>query len=127
MFDTCSAAANRNRIVTPLANELITFFINCKPTFISGPRCLLRNPLDCVILDSWIFNNITLADEFFTKLLQDFEVYLSVSNNLCGKLVLSLESSIMFVDSFRATSVAFFIINFSLLILADEFIFTLSH
>ena len=33
---------------------------------------------------------------------------MSVSNILCGKLVLSLESQIMFDESFRVTSVAYF-------------------
>ena len=42
------------------------------------------------------------------KALQSYETCLLVSNSLCGKLVLSLESQIIFDKSFRVTSVAYF-------------------
>ena len=44
--------------------------------------------------------------------LQSFETCLLVSNNLWEKLVLSLQSPIIFDDSFRVTSVALFVIAF---------------
>ena len=42
------------------------------------------------------------------KALQNYVTCLSVSNSLRGKLVLSLESQIIFDESFRVTSVAYF-------------------
>ena len=48
-------------------------------------------PPNCIILDNWVFENFILADELFSKVLQSFENYVSVNNNLCGKLVSSLE------------------------------------
>ena len=44
-----------------------------------------------VRLDSWVFNKIVLANKLFVKALRSLETCLSVSNNLCGKLVPSLE------------------------------------
>ena len=43
------------------------------------------------------------ADGTCTKALRSFETCRSVSNNLCRKLVLSLESPIMFDQKFRVT------------------------
>ena len=34
-----------------------------------------------------------------------FQTYVSVNKNLCGKLILSLESSITFDERFKVTSV----------------------
>ena len=42
-----------------------------------------------------------LADEPFAKALRIFETCVSVNNNLCQKLVLSLESPIKFDESFK--------------------------
>ena len=39
-------------------------FINGKAVFSSGPKNLPRNPSDCSILDSWVYDNFILADEF---------------------------------------------------------------
>ena len=47
------AVANRNGTNTILGNSVGTFFINCNTTFINGPRNIPRNPLDCIILDSY--------------------------------------------------------------------------
>ena len=44
--------------------------------------------------------------------LQSFETCLLVSNNLCEKLVSSLQSPVVFDDSFRVTSVALFVVAF---------------
>ena len=56
-----------------------------------------------------------LAHELFAKALQILEICVSVNNNLCRKLVLSLESSIEFDERFKVTSVSFSIPDFSLL------------
>ena len=47
-----------------------------------------------------------LTGKLFAKALS-YETYLSVSNNLCGKLVSWLESLVMFDESFRVI-LAFF-------------------
>ena len=92
---------------TLLPNGLSTFFINGEPTFINGLRKLRRKLPDCTILDSWVFDDLILADKLFAKVLRGFETYLSVIRNLCWKLVSSLESPNVFDESFRITSVAF--------------------
>ena len=108
-----AVAVNSNCIKTRLINGLSTFTINDNPIFINGPRILPRNPTDCTILDNWVFDNFILGDELFAKILRSFETCLSVSNNSCGKLVLSLESPIMFDENLRVTSVAFFDASFN--------------
>ena len=47
-----AAAFNPNGIKTLLANGLITLFINGNPIFSNGPRSLLRNPPDWIILNN---------------------------------------------------------------------------
>ena len=71
-------------------------------------------PPNCTILDNWVFQNFMLADESLAKALRIIETYVSVKNNLCEKLVLSLESPATFDEIFIATSVPFFILDFSL-------------
>ena len=44
-----------------------------------------------------------------------FKTYVSVNNNLCGKLASSLESPIIFGERFNITPVPFFIHGFNLL------------
>ena len=46
-----------------LANGLSTFFNNGNPVFSNHPRSLPRNPPDCTVLVSWVFDDFTLADE----------------------------------------------------------------
>ena len=55
------------------------------------------------------------ADEPFANALRSFETCVLVSNNLCGKLSLSLESPTTFEEIFKVTSVPFFIPDFNLL------------
>ena len=52
------------------------FFINGKPTFVNGPRILPRNPPDCIILVSCVFDNFSLANELFSKVLPKPETQL---------------------------------------------------
>ena len=54
-------------------------------------------------------------EESFPKALLNFESCVLVNNNLCRKLVSSLELSIKFDETFSVTSVPFFIADFSLL------------
>ena len=56
-----------------------------------------------------------------------YEALISVNNNLCGKLILSLESPITLDERFKVTSVPFFIHDFNLLSCElESFTFTLS-
>ena len=73
-----------------------------------------RTPPNCTILDNWIFENFILADEPFAKALRIFETYVLVSNNLCGKLVSSLEFPIKFDERFKVNLVPFFIADFQI-------------
>ena len=85
-------------------------------------------PPNCTILYSWVLDVFTLADEIFTKVLRTIETCLSVNNNFYGKLVSSLKSPITFDESFKNTSVQFFIPHFNLLRCElDNFTFKLLH
>ena len=57
---------------------------------------LPRNPPDCIILGNCVFENFILANEPLAKALQIFETCVSVNNNLCQKLVSSVELQIKF-------------------------------
>ena len=65
-------------------------------------------------LDHWVFITFIVAHEPFVKTLRIFETYALVYNNLCGKLVLSLEFPIIFDKRFKVISVPFFIEDFNL-------------
>ena len=52
-----------------------------------------------MILDNSVFYSLVSVDELYAKALQRFATCLLVNNNSCGKLVLSLESPIIFDDS----------------------------
>ena len=56
-----------------------------------------------------------LPDEPFAKVSQSLKTCVLVNNNLCGKLVSSLESPITFDERFKFASVPFFIHDFNLL------------
>ena len=68
---------------------------------------------DCVILDSWVFDNFTSADKLFLKALQSLEACVSVYNNSCWKLISSIESPTTFDERFKVTSALFFIPEFN--------------
>ena len=86
----CSAV-NPNGIKTLSLNGLITFFINGNTIFNNGPRSPPRNLPDCIILDDWVFDNLTSVDGLFAKALRRLATCLLVSNNSCAKLISSLE------------------------------------
>ena len=104
-----SIAVIPNGIKTLLANGLSKFPIKGNPVFNNGPKYLLPNPLDCVILSNWVFDNFILVKKLFTKALRILETCVLVSNNLCGKLFSSAESLAKFDERFKVTLVPFFI------------------
>ena len=53
--------------VTVNHNSISTFLINGKPTFINGPRNLPKNPPNCIVLYSSVFDNFILRPK--TKIL----------------------------------------------------------
>ena len=108
-----AAAANPNVIKTLLANGLSTFPATGNQFFSNRPKRLSGNPPDYPILCNWVFDNLILADEFFAKALGSLETCVLVNSNLCGKLFPSLESPTMFDQSFKVTSVLFFIPDFN--------------
>ena len=70
------------------------------------------------------FDNFILADKPFMKALQSLEICPLNNNNLCGKLVPSLELRTIFDERFKVTSVPFFIPDVNVLSFAlDNFIF----
>ena len=62
-----------------------------------------------------MFGSFILVEELFAKALQSLKTCVVVNNNLCGKLFLSLVSPTRFDESFKVTSVAFFIPDLNLL------------
>ena len=108
-----AAAANPNVIKTLLANGLSIFPVTGNQFFSNRPKGLSGNSPDYSILCNWVFDNLILADEFFAKALGSLETCVLVNSNLCGKLFPSLESPTMFDQSFKVTSVLFFIPDFN--------------
>ena len=86
---------------------------------------LLISPPDSTLLDSRVFDNFILADELFAK---SFTKPWSYENNLCEKLLTSLESQITFDERFKITSALCFILYFNLLSCElENFIFKLLY
>ena len=79
------------------------------------PFSLSKNPLDCSILYNWDFDNFILAEKPFEKVLKSLKTCLLVNNNLYEKLFSLLESPTTCDESFKVTSVPFFILDFNLL------------
>ena len=71
---------------------------------------LRNNPLDCPknFRDYAIEFLIVLANELFPKALQSLERWVLVNNDLCGKVLSSLESLTTFDESFKVTAVTIF-------------------
>ena len=119
-----AAAVYPKGINTLLASGVSTFFISGNPVFNKGPTNLPRNPPDCIIFDNRVFESLMSVDELLVKALRILETCMFVSNNSCGKLVLSLESPIMLGDNPITTSISFFIADFDLLSCEfDSFVF----
>ena len=95
---------------------LDTFSIKGNPVFSNGLKGLTNYPPDCPILFNWVFNNFILAEEFFAKALRSLDTCVLANNNLSGKLFWSLESPIILDESWKVTSVSFFIPCFKTLI-----------
>ena len=88
----------------------------------------LRAPPHFRVLDNRVFENFILADEPFAKALRIFETCVLVNNNLCKKLVSSLELQIKFDERFEFTSAPFSIADFNLLIRElDNFTFSVLY
>ena len=49
--------------VNGLVNGLTTFFINGNPVFSNGTGNLLSNPLDYIIFNNWVFDNLISVHE----------------------------------------------------------------
>ena len=73
VFVANTAAVNPNRIKTIRASDLSTFPTKGKLGFSNGPASLIRNPSDCPVLCSWVFDDFKLAEELFVKASQIFE------------------------------------------------------
>ena len=89
-----AAALNGNGIETLLGNDLSTFFIKGNSVSSNGSRLLTKSPPDCSILDNSVVYDFILADELFD--LANLEAFVLLNNNLCVKLVSSLELPITF-------------------------------
>ena len=69
-----------------------------------------------------------LAEELFAKALRCLKACTLVINDLCGKLISSLESPTTIDESLKVTSVLFFIRDFYVLICElDNFIFKMLY
>ena len=88
-----------------------------------------RNCSNCTILDSWVFDYFILANELFPNVLQRIKTFELVNNdNLCGRLLSSLESLITFDERFNVTSVPVSFPDFDLLSCElDNFTFKMLH
>ena len=110
-----ATTVNPNGNKTFLANGLSTFPIKGNPVFSNSPKSLPKNPPDYTTLCNWVFENFMLTDEPFENALRSFETCVLVNNNLCGKLISSLESPTTFDGRCKVTLVSFFIADFNLL------------
>ena len=77
-----ATAVNPKGTKTLLAIYLSSFPIKSRPVICNGPRSLPRSLPNCIMLDSWVFENFILADEPFAKPLEFFETCVLVNNNL---------------------------------------------
>ena len=91
-----------------LANVLNTIFINGEPVFSNSPIGLARNHSNCIILDSWVFDNFILNNKLFAKVLQRFGIFQLVSRYLC-ELLIKVD------NNHRVTPVLSFAADFNLL------------
>ena len=80
------ALVNFNGIKTLLTNGIAPILANGKPTFKNCPRSLLRNPPDWTFPDIRVFNNFISIGEQIAKKLQVFAIFLTLGDDLFGKL-----------------------------------------
>ena len=59
------------------------------------------------------FDNYVLTAEPFAEALEILKTCVLINKNVCGKLFASLESLKTLYESFKVTSVLFFILNFN--------------
>ena len=64
-----------------------------------------------------VFGNFIFADKLFAKALRSLKTCVLVNNNICGKLVSSLELPITFEEKFKVTSAPFFYSRFYFIVL----------
>ena len=116
-----ATVVNPNDIKTLLANSFNKFF---NPFFSDGLKSLPKNPPDCPILRNWVFDDFILAEELFVKAFRNLKTFVLVNNNLCRKFSSSLESPTISDETFKITSIPFFIPDSNLLIFKlDNFMF----
>ena len=84
-----------------------------KQVFTNVSRSLPIYLRKCSILKNRGLNNFMSTDELFAKLLQSLKTCLSANNNFSVKLVLSLESSTIFYERSKITSVPILVLDFS--------------
>ena len=65
-----AAEVNPNGIETLLVKGLSIFFIEGNRILSNGARNSPRNPPDCTILGSCVFDNLILANDFFSEVSQ---------------------------------------------------------
>ena len=70
---------------TSLRNEFIIGFVN--DVIYGSMEGKNISSLNCTSWHIWAFENFVLDDETFAKALRIFETFVSVNNNICGKLV----------------------------------------
>ena len=68
-----------------LRNEFIIGFVN--DVIYGSMEGKNISSLNCTSWDIWVFENFVLDDGTFAKALRTFETFVSVNNNICGKLV----------------------------------------
>ena len=109
-----STCLSRNSFPNFLAIS-VSFLTTLVTKFPKIGKGRIKTPPDWLNLDNYVSEYCILADEPFAKALRIFETCVSVNNNLCRKLVSSLESLSAFDERFKVTLVSFFIPDFGLL------------
>ena len=61
--------------------EVVLYLSLQKYQFLIGPRTQPKNPFDCTILGSWVFDNSILADVLFAIALRSLETSLWFNKN----------------------------------------------
>ena len=110
-----AANVSPNGIKALYFEALNTFSIKSKAVYINISGSLPKNLSDCLILCNWVLDNFILANELFGKAFRSFDTFVLENNNLCGKLVWSLESSITFDEKSKVTWVPILVFGFNLL------------